>query len=111
MTIAGVAHALRRAADMPTPDAAALLQKVRGIGPWTASMVLGLRLGRPSRFRSGTFICRRRSRGPCAGEPRATDARMMELLEPFGDQAFRVVRLVWAAGIEAPRRGPRAPWR
>jgi hypothetical protein len=36
---------------------------------------------------------------------------MVELLAPFGDQAFRVVRLVWAAGIEAPRRGPRPAWR
>jgi 3-methyladenine DNA glycosylase/8-oxoguanine DNA glycosylase len=111
MTVAGVAHALRRAADMPTPEAAALLRKVRGVGPWTASMSLGLRLGRPEPIPLGDLHLPSTIAWALAGEPRATDARMVELLEPFGDQAFRVVRLVWAARIEAPRRGPRAPWR
>ena len=111
MTVAGVAHALRRASDLPTPEAAALLQKVRGIGPWTAGMVLGLRLGRPEPVPVGDFHLPSTIAFALAGEPRATDARMLELLQPFGDQAFRVVRLVWAANIAAPRRGPRHPWR
>ena len=109
MTVAGVAHAMRRAADLPTQQAAELLQKVRGIGPWTASMVLGMRLGRPEPIPIGDFHLPSTIAWALAGEPRATDARMLELLAPFGDQAFRVVRLIWAAGIEAPRRGPRAP--
>lgn len=111
MTVAGVAHAIRRAADLPTHEAAALLQKVRGIGPWTASMVLGMRLGRPEPIPVGDFHLPSTIAWALAGEPRATDARMLDLLAPFGDQAFRVVRLIWAARIEAPRRGPRAPWR
>jgi 3-methyladenine DNA glycosylase/8-oxoguanine DNA glycosylase len=111
MTVAGVAHALRRASDLPTPEAAALLQKVPGIGPWTAAMVLGLRLGRPEPVPVGDVHLPSTIAYALAGEPRASDARMLELLEPFGDQAFRVVRLVWAAGIMAPRRGPRFPWR
>ena len=90
-------------------EAAALLQKVRGIGPWTAGMVLGMRLGRPEPIPVGDFHLPSTIAWALAGEPRATDARMLELLAPFGDQAFRVVRLVWAARIEAPRRGPRAP--
>ena len=111
IAVAGVAHALRRAADLPTAEAAALLQKVRGIGPWTAGMVLGSRLGRPEPVPVGDFHLPSTIAYALAGEPRATDARMLELLQPFGDQAFRVIRLVWAANIAAPRRGPRHPWR
>ena len=32
---------------------------------------------------------------------------MVELLEPFGDEAFRVMRLLLAARIDAPRRAPK----
>ena len=42
-----------------------------------------------------------------AGEPRGTDARMLELLEPYRDQRARVVRLLELSGIRAPRYGPR----
>ena len=42
-----------------------------------------------------------------AGEPRADDARMLELLEPYRGQRARVVRLLEAAGIKIPRFGPR----
>jgi 3-methyladenine DNA glycosylase/8-oxoguanine DNA glycosylase len=111
VTVAAVAHAIRRAADLPTHEAAELLQKVRGIGPWTASMVLGMRLGRPEPIPVGDFHLPSTIAWALAGEPRATDARMLELLAPFAGQAFRVVRLVWAARIQPPRRGPRPPWR
>jgi 3-methyladenine DNA glycosylase/8-oxoguanine DNA glycosylase len=109
--IARVAHALAPAADMPTDEAAALLQKVRGIGPWTASVTLGLRLGRPEPIPLGDYNLPHTIAWALAGEPRGTDARMLELLAPFSGQAFRVIRLVRAAGIAAPRRGPRVAWR
>ena len=39
---------------------------------------------------------------------RRDDARMLELLEPHrGGQRFRVIHLLWAAGLHAPRFGPR----
>ena len=102
---------MRRAADLPTDEAEALLQKVRGIGPWTSAMVLGVRLGRPEPIPVGDFHLRDTIAWALAGEPRATDARMVELLEPFRGQAFRVIRLVSAARLEAPKRGPRFAWR
>ena len=46
-----------------------------------------------------------------AGEPRADDARMLELLEPFRGQRGRVIRLVVAGHAGPPRRGPRMPLR
>jgi hypothetical protein len=42
-----------------------------------------------------------------AGEPRGTDERMLELLEPYRGQRGRVVRLLEASGIRAPAYGPR----
>ena len=41
------------------------------------------------------------------GEPRATDERMLELLEPYAGQRGRVVRLIKTAGLGAPKFGPR----
>ena len=46
-----------------------------------------------------------------AGEERADDDRMMELLEPFRGQRGRVVRWLMIAGRAPPRRGPRMPLR
>jgi hypothetical protein len=42
-----------------------------------------------------------------AGEPRGTDDRMLELLEPFAGHRGRVCLLIETAGITAPRRVPR----
>jgi hypothetical protein len=36
---------------------------------------------------------------------------MLELLEPYRGHRGRVLRLLFAAGIEAPRYGPRLPLR
>jgi hypothetical protein len=46
-----------------------------------------------------------------AGEPRADDARMLELLEPYRGHRGRVIRLIVSAGITAPRYGPRTELR
>jgi 3-methyladenine DNA glycosylase/8-oxoguanine DNA glycosylase len=107
MEVARVAHAIQKAADLPTPEAASLLQKVRGIGPWSAALVLGSRFARPEPVPVGDYHLRHAIAWALAGEERATDARMLELLAPFEGHAFRVVRLVFAARIRAPRRGPK----
>jgi 3-methyladenine DNA glycosylase/8-oxoguanine DNA glycosylase len=111
MEVAFSARALQQAADMPTVDAVAWLQRVRGIGPWTANLAMGDRLGRPEPIPVGDFHLPHTVAWALAGEPRANDARMIELLEPFAGQAFRVIRLIGAAGIEAPKRGPRRAMR
>lgn len=45
-----------------------------------------------------------------AGEPRATDERMLELLEPYRGQRTRAIRLIEACP-GAPRFGPRVKLR
>jgi 3-methyladenine DNA glycosylase/8-oxoguanine DNA glycosylase len=107
MEVAFSARALQRAADLPTDKALTLLQYIRGIGPWTANLAMGDRLGRPEPLPVGDFHLPHTVAWALTGEPRGSDARMIELLEPFKGQAFRVIRLIGAAGIEAPKRGPR----
>jgi 3-methyladenine DNA glycosylase/8-oxoguanine DNA glycosylase len=46
-----------------------------------------------------------------AGEARGTDARMLELLEPYAGHRGRVCDLLAAGGISAPKFGPRMPIR
>ena len=107
MEVAFAAHAVQRAADLPTGEATSLLEHVRGIGRWTSSVALGARLGRPEPLPVGDYHLPHTIAWALAGEPRGTDERMAELLTPFAGQAFRVIRLVHAEGIEAPKRGPR----
>ena len=46
-----------------------------------------------------------------AGEDRATDERMLELLEPYRPQRRRLVVSIVQSGAHAPRYGPRTPVR
>jgi 3-methyladenine DNA glycosylase/8-oxoguanine DNA glycosylase len=105
--IAHSASGLQRAAALPTDAAARLLQQVRGVGPWTAASVLGFRLGRPQPVVLGDANLANTLCWALAGEPRGNDRDMLRLLEPFGDQAFLVIRLIHAARIVAPRRAAR----
>lgn len=107
--LARAARAMQRAAHLPTAEADALLQRVSGVGPWTSAMVLGLRCGRPEPVPIGDLHLPHQVAYALAGEPRGTDARMQELLAPFPGQAFRVIQLIYAEAIQAPRRGPRMP--
>ncbi len=110
VALARVAPSLQAAADRPTAEAITMMQSVRGIGPWTAAFCLGMRFGRPDPLPVGDYHIPNMVAWALAGEPRADDARMAALLAPFEGHAFRVVRLLFAARIQAPRRGPRRGW-
>jgi 3-methyladenine DNA glycosylase/8-oxoguanine DNA glycosylase len=45
------------------------------------------------------------------GEPRGTDERMLDLLEPWRGQRGRVCRLLLSGAPRPPRYGPRSPLR
>jgi 3-methyladenine DNA glycosylase/8-oxoguanine DNA glycosylase len=87
--------------------AAARLRAYPGIGPWTAAEVTLRALGDPDAVSVGDFHLPNVVAFALAGEPRGDDARMLELLEPWRGHRARVVRLIEAGGIEAPRYGPR----
>jgi 3-methyladenine DNA glycosylase/8-oxoguanine DNA glycosylase len=99
------------AGPVATPEAReqayAALRIFPGIGPWTAAEV-GLRaLGDPDAVSVGDFHIPNMVAWALAGEPRGTDERMLELLEPYRGQRGRVIRLLELGGFGAPRYGPR----
>jgi 3-methyladenine DNA glycosylase/8-oxoguanine DNA glycosylase len=102
-------HARRIAAlaDLPGPDAAAWLDRLPGIGPWTAAEVARLALGDPDAVSVGDFHLPHLVAWSLAGEPRGTDERMLELLAPYRGHRGRVQRLLEATGATAPRFGSR----
>lgn len=78
------------------------LLRVPGIGPWTTEMILGFGAADADAVPVGDLhlpglVCR-----VLAGERDGTDARMLELLEPYRGHRFRVVRLLWSAVFTAP---------
>jgi 3-methyladenine DNA glycosylase/8-oxoguanine DNA glycosylase len=93
--------------DLPLPDAYARLTAVPGIGPWTAAEVAVRALGDVDAVSVGDFHLPNLVAFALAGEPRGTDARMLELLEPYRGGRARVIRLLELSGIRAPRYGPR----
>ena len=104
---ARVATRLERATALPAVEGLTLLQQVVGIGPWTAAEALRVASGDPDIVSIGDYHLPNLVAWALAGEPRADDARMLDLLEPYRGQRGRVVRLLEASGISAPRYGPR----
>lgn len=78
-----------------------------GCGPWTAEWTAGLALADPDAVPTGDFGLPNLVAWNLAREPRADDQRMLELLEPYRGQRFRVLRMLLSAGADAPRFGPR----
>jgi 3-methyladenine DNA glycosylase/8-oxoguanine DNA glycosylase len=80
---------------------------VPGIGPWTAAEIGVRALGDVDAVSVGDFHLPHLVAYALAGEPRADDGRMLELLEPFHGKRALVVRLLELSGVQAPRYGPR----
>lgn len=85
----------------------ALFEHLPGIGPWTTAYVQGNALGFPDAVLLGDYNLPDAVAFVLAKEPRASEERMLELLEPYRGHRFRVIRLIWMNGVHAPRRGPR----
>lgn len=105
--VARVAHRLWDWARLPVADVAAKLRLVRGVGPWTVGSVLGPACGDDDAVPVGDYHLPSMVSWNLAGEPRGTDDRMLELLEPFRGQRGRVLRLLVRAGRRPPAFGPR----
>ncbi len=89
-------------AEIPCDRLRLVLKQVPGIGPWTLDMILGFGAADPDAVPVGDLYLPHLVTDALAGEPRGTDERMLELLEPFRPQRFRVVRLLYSASIAAP---------
>jgi len=107
--VARRARRLEEAVDMDPSAATARLRAIPGVGAWTAAEVAAVALGDPDAVSVGDYHLANTVAWALAGEPRADDDRMLELLAPYAGHRGRVVRLLEAAGIAAPRFGPKLP--
>ena len=96
---------------MAPAEARRRLTALPGIGPWTAAEVAIVALGDTDAVSLGDYHLPNQVAWALAGEPRADDARMLELLEPWRGHRGRVIRLVVAGAGAAPRFGPRTALR
>ncbi len=101
------AASLEALAEVPFDEARRRLEALPGIGPWTAAEVMRLSFGDPDAVSVGDYHLPDVVAWALAGEPRATDERMLELLEPYRGQRGRVQRLLEASHISPPAYGPR----
>jgi 3-methyladenine DNA glycosylase/8-oxoguanine DNA glycosylase len=98
-------------AESPGPDAwaeaARVLPLVRGVGPWTESIIRGTALGDPDAVVVGDLHIPHQICHAFEGVARGSDERMLELLEPFAGHRGRVQRLMLRAPGRPPRYAPR----
>ena len=97
---------LEATVTMTPAEATTRLCTVPGIGPWTAAEVALFALGDADAVAVGDYHLPNIVSFALAGEPRGTDERMLELLEPYRGHRGRVIRLL-ARGPRPPRYGPR----
>ncbi len=107
-SVAADARGLERAATLGADVLDRRLQSIAGVGVWTSATVRAYALGDTDALPLGDWHLPHEIGAALAGERRADDARMVELLEPYRPQRFRVVRLVLASGATLARRAPRA---
>jgi 3-methyladenine DNA glycosylase/8-oxoguanine DNA glycosylase len=107
------AHArrLEEALALPADAASRRLRALPGMGHWTAAEVAVVALGDADAVSVGDYHLPHVVSWALAGEPRGTDERMLELLEPYRGHRARVLRLLMVAGVAPPRRGPHLPLR
>jgi 3-methyladenine DNA glycosylase/8-oxoguanine DNA glycosylase len=89
-----VARRLEECLDLPLVDAYARLRAVPGVGPWTSGRLGMVALGDPDAVAIGDLHVPHMVTHALAGEPRGSDERMLELLEPYRGHRGRVVRLL-----------------
>jgi 3-methyladenine DNA glycosylase/8-oxoguanine DNA glycosylase len=93
--------------DLTLDAAEARLSTLHGIGVWTVAEVARIALGDADAVSVGDYHVPNIVAWALAREPRGSDERMLELLEPFRPHRGRVQLLLESSGIHAPAFGPR----
>ncbi|MFF5568553.1 DNA-3-methyladenine glycosylase family protein [Streptomyces sp. NPDC012623] len=102
-----VARRMEEAATMAPEQAAARLELIPGIGPWTSAEVVQRTNGAPDAVTVGDFHLPGIVGHALADDRDADDAAMLELLAPYEGQRHRAVRLILLSGRLPARRAPR----
>jgi 3-methyladenine DNA glycosylase/8-oxoguanine DNA glycosylase len=98
---------LEECAELSRAAAWTRLLSVPGIGRWTAAEVMLNALGDPDAVSVGDYNIPHHVAWVLAGERRATDERMLELLAPYAGHRGRVIRLLLMGGGGPERHAPR----
>jgi 3-methyladenine DNA glycosylase/8-oxoguanine DNA glycosylase len=106
-TVCARASRLEEATSLPVDQVNARLLAMPGVGPWTVAEVARTALGDADAISVGDFHLPNVVCWALAREPRGTDERMLELLEPYRGHRGRVQVLLEAGRISAPAYGPR----
>jgi 3-methyladenine DNA glycosylase/8-oxoguanine DNA glycosylase len=106
--VAAHAERLDATAALPLADAYERITALPGVGIWSAAEVGRVALGDADAVSVGDYHVKHQVAFALAGERRATDERMLELLEPYAGHRGRVQRLIELARLGPPRRAPRA---
>jgi 3-methyladenine DNA glycosylase/8-oxoguanine DNA glycosylase len=107
------AHRLEEAATMSVPDALARLSALPGLGVWTATSVITASHGDPDTITLRDYGLPTMVNYAFTGDGRRLppdgggDEIMCRHLAPWSGHRQRIIRLLFAAGVSAPRRGPR----
>ena len=88
-------------------DVRRALHRVPGIGAWTTESFLGQSRGDADAVPTLDYWLPHTIVHALTGKARSTDEEMLALLERFRPHRGRVIRLIFAAGYDTPRHGPR----
>ena len=98
---------LEETMSLPRDQGRRRLRALPGIGPWTVAEIERLVYGDADAVRPNDFHLPHTVAWVLAGERRANDDRMMELLEPYRGHRARAALLIELCAGGAPRRAPR----
>ncbi|MFF4408240.1 DNA-3-methyladenine glycosylase family protein [Streptomyces sp. NPDC001262] len=106
---ARAATRLEEAAAMDDHQAAARLQAIPGIGPWTTAETLQRSNGAADAVTTGDLHLPKIIGYALTGARGTDDEGMLELLAPYEGQRHRACRLILLTAPVPPRRAPRFP--
>ncbi|HEV3226986.1 MAG TPA: hypothetical protein VGZ52_09130 [Acidimicrobiales bacterium] len=104
---ATVAQRFEEAVHLGSAELDRRLRAVPGVGPWTSAEVRRVAVGDADAVSVGDYHLPHAVAYALAGEHRADDERMLELLEPFAGHRGRVALMIEIGRGSAPRHGPR----
>gem|GEM_PF-7085391 len=97
INVAIVAKRLQAFAEAPFEEVRRPLLAIDGIGPWTVSCLSAFTWGDPDTVIVGDSGIPSLLASTLAGDRRATDERMLELLDPYRPHRYRILKLAFAA--------------